>query len=81
MSMANGNEFESEGYDLLNKVWFMAIQELAEIGFIDPNAKNRIAACEVLLKYFQGMGQSINVPWIPAVKPDELIIGEKDEDE
>ena len=67
----------SEGWELLQLVWFSTIHELDEIMTNAEQTKDRIAAAEVLLRYFIAFGQSINEPWVPEKPP----YGDDDEDD
>lgn len=68
---------ESEGYELLNLVWFSTIHELDEIMCNAEQVRDRIEAARVLVDYFKHMAQSLNEPWVPDKPP----FGEDEEGE
>lgn len=76
--MGDSESETHEGYDLLGRAWFDAIYELRATILASEDARLRVDAAEVLLKYTISMGQSINIPWVPEKNPSEV---EDDEDE
>lgn len=71
------------GQELLEKVWFDTIENLAEILMYESNPSARVEAGEVLVKYFIALGQSVNAPFMPNedIRPDPLASNNDDDDE
>lgn len=61
----------TQGNALLGYAWFAALQELVDIVTMAESAADRIAAGDVILRYFVSLGQSINDPYIPADDDEE----------
>lgn len=72
------NEIESEGHVLLSTVWFDTIIELREMVILSEDSKVRLAAADILMRYFVSLGQSINAPFVPTERPE---IEDDDDDE
>jgi hypothetical protein len=58
-------DHRTKGEKLLDRTWFDALEALREVIIFGEKTEDRIAASEVVLKYFISLGQSINEPRIP----------------
>jgi hypothetical protein len=62
----------------LEVAWYAVVMELTDIVMDSESTESKIAAGDVLLKYFIAMGQSINEPFLPK---GEFTPEEDDDDE
>lgn len=63
------NEVPTEGEKFLEVLWWDVMDELRELAVFAEGPQHRIAAADVLLRYYGALNQGINAPFIPAGRP------------